>query len=693
VEYQKPIRSLSESDPYQPEGDTSVDLARRGMPEIASLSGLIREGSPEFQEFAADLQEDLHDILGPYVHNIEISERGGRLRIKCELLPDVASSASEDIERLVRRIANPMPVEFQVINPQAGIHARKELIVPDWQPREHQNGGARLSPLEEDVRMTLPVGIDPIQITPFTLDLYDDVMRGVHVTARVPTGLEDIAEHWRKEFESVHDVRVHLRKEWVRQGLERSLERIAGKGTLLTDEHIPAIQSQLRRWFDKAPPEPLPKFPPSDVLQDAEDLRSLPFVTIDQQGTKNPEDAVCAVPSQDRSIDLYVGVADVSWAVRPNSANDDHFAARAVSIYSGKAVFPLMGRQFALNQGSLLQGQERLAWVFRFNVSDSGEIVSADFGRARIQVSEALTPEQVGDRGKDSASLGLLLEATERLRNRDGKSGSFVLGDLSKPGRHVVDQCMRTLYAQAGCLLAQMGSGGLFTTYQVPSEKQLTILMRQMEKCGVPVSSSDFSTAQDFSRLWDRLAQSNDAPPALLAETLDRFFPRSMVGTVPDVHNGVGATGGYSRIKADSYIGLVNQWMLESVLDGVEPPFSAEQLARIARQQNRKRSSVDAMGLQVRFMSMLSRNLHRVGNDMSVEVSRREGAQTFIRVQDNWFSKEAILSQGRGYAEGDLLRARLAGFDMKKGCFVFEPENENWNKARILLQPILAISP
>lgn len=675
MEHQKSIRAASSSDSSRQEEDTSVDLARHSIHHIGGLCGLIQESSPEFSQFAAALKDDLNDILGALVQNIDISERGGRLRIKCELVPEVANNASRDVERLVRRIAKPMAVEFQVINPQAEAGARKELIVPDWQPREHQNGGARISPLEQNIRMTLPVGIDPIQITPFTLDLYDDVMRGVHVTARVPAGLEERAEHWRKEFESVHDVRVHLRKEWVRQGLERSLERIAGGDALITDDHIPAIQAQLQRWFDKAPPDPLPESPPIDIVQGAEDLRLLPFVTIDQQGTKNPEDALCAILGKDGAIDLYVGVADVSWAVRPNGPNSEHFAARGVSIYSGRTAFPLMGRKFSFDRGSLLEGQERLAWVFRFAVSESGEIESADFGRARIKVSEALCPGQVGVRGKDSESLGLLIEVTERLRSRDGRSGNFVLGGLDNSGRHVVDQCMRTLYSQAGCLLAQMGAGGLFTTYQVPSEKQLKILMHQMERCGVRVTSSDFSTAHDFSKLWDRLAQSNEAPPALLAETLDRFFPRSMVGTVPDVHNGVGVTGGYARIKADSYIGLVNQWMLESILAGGDPPFSTEQLARVAQQQNRKRSSVDAMGLQVRFMGMLCRNLSRVGETMSAQVLQKEGEEARIRVKDSWFSKEAVLSQGGGSAEGDVLRAQLLGFDVKRGRFIFAPQD------------------
>jgi exoribonuclease R len=159
---------------------------------------------------------------------------------------------------------------------------------------------------------------------------------------------------------------------------------------------------------------------------------------------------------------------------------------------------------------------------------------------------------------------------------------------------------------------------------------------------------------------------------------LDRFFPRSLFGTLPQDHNGIPARA-YLRLKGNTYVGIVNQWILEALSTGEPSPFSVEDLDRISRKQNRQLRSYDSVSYQVRFIEMLYRNLGREGELFHGRVVAVKGDELLFEFDDPDFKKWGSIRRSPenkaspSIAVGDEIWARLEGFDRVKSRFRFSP--------------------
>lgn len=130
-------------------------------------------------------------------------------------------------------------------------------------------------------------------------------------------------------------------------------------------------------------------------LQDREDLRELPFVTIDGEDAKDFDDAVYCEPSARGGWTLYVAIADVSHYVLPDSALDQHAFMRGNSVYFPGLVLPMLPETLSNNLCSLLPHQDRLVMVCRMTIQASGRITRYNFSPAVINSKARLTYTQV----------------------------------------------------------------------------------------------------------------------------------------------------------------------------------------------------------------------------------------------------------------------------------------------------------
>ena len=92
------------------------------------------------------------------------------------------------------------------------------------------------------------------------------------------------------------------------------------------------------------------------------DLRGLPIFTIDSAETKDIDDAISLMKTQNGGYELGVHIADVSHYVRPDTALDKEAYERATSIYYADKVIPMLPTQLSNGICSLNEGEERLAF-------------------------------------------------------------------------------------------------------------------------------------------------------------------------------------------------------------------------------------------------------------------------------------------------------------------------------------------
>lgn len=132
-----------------------------------------------------------------------------------------------------------------------------------------------------------------------------------------------------------------------------------------------------------------------DIL-DREDLRELPFVTIDGETSSDFDDAVCCQRLKD-GWRLWVAIADVSHYVKPGSVLDEVAYERGNSVYFSNRTVPMLPEALSNGLCSIKPNVDRLAMVCEMTLSADGTLRSTAFHRAVIHSHARLTYNQVHD--------------------------------------------------------------------------------------------------------------------------------------------------------------------------------------------------------------------------------------------------------------------------------------------------------
>jgi ribonuclease R len=185
------------------------------------------------------------------------------------------------------------------------------------------------------------------------------------------------------------------------------------------------------------------------TLQDREDWRAVPFVTIDPPDAKDHDDAVHATPDPDPRNPgghiLSVAIADVAHYVRPGSALDREALTRGNSVYFPDRVVPMLPERISNDLCSLRSLEDRPALAVRMVIGADGRKRSHTFHRAMIRSAARLHYEQaqlaVSGRTDETTEslvepiLGPLYAAYRAVLHARGERGPL---DLELPERKIL---------------------------------------------------------------------------------------------------------------------------------------------------------------------------------------------------------------------------------------------------------------
>ncbi|MXZ80555.1 MAG: ribonuclease R [Gammaproteobacteria bacterium] len=250
--------------------------------------------------------------------------------------------------------------------------------------------------------------------------------------------------------------------------------------------------------------------------RDREDLRGLPFITIDGDDARDFDDAVyCSeIPSGWR---LVVAIADVSHYVRTGSAIDRQAYARGTSVYFPDKVVPMLPEHLSNGICSLNPKEDRNCLICDISIDRDHEISGYRFyqavmkSRARMtydRVEELLNPQHRASSDEDEAllenlrNLESMATGLEASRMRRG-SIAFELPesriDLTEDGRiasigmrerlrshKIIEECMLAANrCAAGFLHLNQGDMALYRVHPGPSRDDVLALRRDLRTLGL----------------------------------------------------------------------------------------------------------------------------------------------------------------------------------------------------------------
>jgi ribonuclease R len=152
------------------------------------------------------------------------------------------------------------------------------------------------------------------------------------------------------------------------------------------------------------------------TLKGREDLRDVPFITIDPADARDHDDAVYAEPDDDPKNPggwiVWVAIADVAAYVKPGSALDRTAREKGNSVYFPDRVEPMLPEVLSNGLCSLREGENRATMAVRMVFGADGRKRSHRFIRGLMRSAAKLSYEQAQEaiEGRPDAKTTALLE-------------------------------------------------------------------------------------------------------------------------------------------------------------------------------------------------------------------------------------------------------------------------------------------
>jgi len=190
---------------------------------------------------------------------------------------------------------------------------------------------------------------------------------------------------------------------------------------VIRKHHIPhAFPTQVLAEAEARALETVASLDP-EVLENRDDFRGLPIVTIDGETARDFDDAVLVRPMSNGNSELQVHIADVSWYVRPGSALDTEARLRGTSVYFPDRAVPMLPHALSSGMCSLLPNEDRLVLSCIMEIDPRGEIVGYRLAEGIIRSVRRMTYTSVqhcinaGDPGETMHGLGGFGDANRQL--------------------------------------------------------------------------------------------------------------------------------------------------------------------------------------------------------------------------------------------------------------------------------------
>ncbi len=166
-----------------------------------------------------------------------------------------------------------------------------------------------------------------------------------------------------------------------------------------------AVQEELVKLNHGAPAEfppaalaeaqALPQSPQEEDYEGRQDVRHLPFVTIDGETARDFDDAIYVQPQENGGWILYVGIADVTHYVQAKSALDKEARLRGNSWYFPRSVEPMLPKALSNGLCSLNPHVDRLIMLAEMHFDKAGALHKSHFSEAVLCSHARLTYTEV----------------------------------------------------------------------------------------------------------------------------------------------------------------------------------------------------------------------------------------------------------------------------------------------------------
>ncbi|MBX9616439.1 MAG: ribonuclease R [Caulobacteraceae bacterium] len=305
------------------------------------------------------------------------------------------------------------------------------------------------------------------------------------------------------------------------------------------------------------------------TLKGRDDLRDIPFVTIDPADARDHDDAVFAQRDEDPKNEggwiVWVAIADVAAYVRPNTSLDREARAKGNSTYFPDRVEPMLPERLSNGLCSLKEGENRATLAVRMVFDRDGRKLGHKFHRGLMRSHAKLSYEQaqaaidgVEQGGGTDDTTGPIMEtilyplwnayhtmlkgrlkraplqidsAERRIRmSPDGRIAS-IEKRVSLEAHRLIEEMMVQANVCAAETLEAKKTPLIFRVHETPSQEKVFNLADFLSTIGKPWNKGEAPTTKRFNKLLD---ETRDGPHA---EVVNEVVLRSQMQAIYSPEN------------------------------------------------------------------------------------------------------------------------------------------------------------
>jgi VacB/RNase II family 3'-5' exoribonuclease len=477
----------------------------------------------------------------------------------------------------------------------------------------------------------------------------------------------------------------------------------AAKQVMIENGFEPEFSPQVQQELEELKAHP----PNVERSPDIRDLRNLLWPSVDNDTSRDLDQAEVAERLPNGETKVLVAIADVDTFVPKSSAIDAHAAKETTTVYTGVRNFPMLPEQLSTGTSSLLETEDRLSITIEFVVGHDGSVHSSSVYRAIVRNKAQLTYNAVGAwlEGKSGApdkvaaltdlqsQLKLQDEVAQALKNERYRHGALNIETIEVRAVVLNDKVVDVVKQEKN------RATELIEDFMIAANE---VVARMLETNKVSSIRRVVKTPERWSRIVELAAKQGEQLPTLpdskaLNEFLlkrkaadpDHFVDLSLAviklmgpgeyvlerpGDPEQGHFGL-AVQDYTHSTAPNrrFADLVTQRLIKAVLASQPAPYSDVELAAIARnctlKEDAARKVEREMSKRIAAVAMSS----RIGETFDAIVTGVTSHGTFVRVLKP--AVEGLLAQGQQGADvGDKVRVKLISTDIQRGYIDFARE-------------------
>jgi len=300
------------------------------------------------------------------------------------------------------------------------------------------------------------------------------------------------------------------------------------------------------------------------TLKGREDLREVPFITIDPADARDHDDAVYAERDTDpKNPDgwiVWVAIADVAAYVRPNSALDREARDKGNSTYFPDRVEPMLPEVLSNGLCSLKQGENRACMAVRMIFDKDGKKTGHKFMRGLMRSHAKLSYEQAQSAidGQQDDATGPIMDAilyplwnaySTMLKGRNRRSPLAIESPerkvLMDPGggigaieprksleaHRLIEEMMIQANVCAAETLEKTRTPLIYRVHEAPSQEKIFNLADFLHTIAMPWNKGEPANTKRFNKLLD------ETRDGLHAEVVNEVVLRTQMQAVYSPEN------------------------------------------------------------------------------------------------------------------------------------------------------------